>query len=106
VELDIFRGFGGPVAKSLRLLAESVQPPFARTIAVELLGAGAGEPSKHVAVPPYPTMSTIFTPLGQAADKTAFAFSKATLPEPAARLIVPVASGVGSVTPLAAPDAS
>jgi hypothetical protein len=49
----VFRGLGGPSAKSARLLRVLVQPFAAREIEFVLLGAGAGaEPRKQLAVLP------------------------------------------------------
>ena len=49
----IFRGLGLPVAKSVLLLSESVQPADLRMTALVLLAAGAGAlPLKHEAVAP------------------------------------------------------
>ena len=51
--LEVFLGKGVAVKKSLTLTPESVQPLSRRTIAFELLGAGAGvPPSEHEAVVP------------------------------------------------------
>ena len=95
------------MAKSLALRVESVQPLLARTIAVALLGVGAGIwPSKQVAEPPYPTRSKMLRLVGQVPDNGVVVFTNATFPLVAARAIVPVASGVGRVTPFVPPDAS
>jgi hypothetical protein len=48
----VFRGPGGPSAKSAPLLCVFVQPFAAREIAFVLLGAGAAEPRKQLAVLP------------------------------------------------------
>jgi hypothetical protein len=49
----LLRGFGFPVAKSVLLVAVSVQPCDLRMIALVLLGAGVGAlPLKHMAVEP------------------------------------------------------
>ena len=85
----------------------SVQPFIARNSAFVLLGAGAGpEPLKQFAVLPYPTMSTMFGSFGQAPLSAVALFISATLPEPAAIAIVPVASGAVNVTPLLPPELS
>jgi hypothetical protein len=43
---EVFRGAGAAVAKFAELLSVSVHPPAALKMALVLLGAGAGAPSK------------------------------------------------------------
>jgi hypothetical protein len=103
-----FRGFGAPAAKSALLLSVSVQPPLRRTSAVVVLGAGAEpDPSKQLAVAPYPTKSTIDAPDGQDPVNAVVVLTSATFAAVALIAMVPVASGVGSVfTPFAPADSA
>src|SRR5580692_9351382 len=92
------RGFGAPAVKSAALLLVSAL--FAlRLTEVVLLGAGVGPlPSKQFAVVPNPTKSIMVWPVGQLVPEAiaAVPFTSATLPAVALRLILPIASGVGS----------
>jgi hypothetical protein len=99
----VLRGLGGLSAKSATLLRVSVQPPPARRIAFVLLGAAAGpEPRKQFAV----LRSRMFGSFGHAPVSAVEVLTSATLPEPAAIAIVPIASGVGNDAPLLPPEVS
>ena len=93
--------------KSATLLCVSVQPFPVRRSALVLLGAEAGAaPLKQFAVLPYPSRSTMFTSFGHAPVSAVVLLTTATLPEPAAIAMVPVASGDGNGTPLLPPELS
>ena len=87
--------------KSATLLRVSVQPLAPRRRAFVLLGAEAGAgPLKQLAVLPYPSKSRMLESFGHAPESAVEFLTSATLPEPAAIPIVPVASGAGKTTPL------
>src|SRR5262245_14375157 len=94
VDVDVLRGLGGPIEKSILLLFESKQPPRLRRAAVVLLVAPVEpEPSKQLALP-YPTKS--IKQVGQLPLNGFVVLERATLPAPPAIAIVPMASGIGS----------
>jgi hypothetical protein len=105
------------VLKSPELLFVSVQPLLARKLAVVLARAGAAvPPSKQVAFPK-PTKSRTLAVLafGQVAPpngvvpaalplRAVMLLTNAAFPPGTAKLVVPVASGVGSAEPIAPPE--
>jgi len=101
--LEVFLGFGVLAEKLEALLFVSVQPFPALNTEVVFDGAGVGPvPSKQLAAPPKPTKSITPT-VGHEPVRAVVLFTKATFPTVALIAIVPVASGVGSVTPLVPP---
>ena len=103
----VLRGFGALVVKSAELLFVSAHPFIPRKSELVALGAGAAAaPSKQFAVP-YPTMSTTLASIGQSVPPAinVFVLVSTIFPAVAAIAMVPVASGVGSATPFAPPEA-
>lgn len=100
------RGAGVPLIKSAALFPVSTQPSDLRNTAFVLLGAGAGVPSEQFAPLPYPTKSMSAVPDGHAPVSAVVWLTSATLPAVAARLMLPVASGVGSCVVPPVPAAS
>ncbi|HEY3262243.1 MAG TPA: hypothetical protein VGJ95_18590 [Pseudonocardiaceae bacterium] len=106
----LLRGLGAPATKSAPLSSVSWAPSDLRSTAVVFDAVGAAAvPSKKFA-PPYPTRSLMSAscsgehgvdPPLQASP--AVEVTSTTLPVVADMLVVPVASGVGSGTPLAPP---
>ena len=104
--VNVFRGAGVAVAKSVELLLLSVQPELALNRARLLDPAGAKlAPSKQLAVDPNPIKS--ITPVvGHKPDNAVVEFTKDTLPAVADILVEPDASNEGSAEPTAPPVAS
>jgi len=100
---ELFLGFGVAVEKLAELLLESVHPFAALKTASVADGAAVGPvPSKQFAVDPKPTKS-ITPAVGHAPVSATVLETNAIFPAVADMAIVPVASGVGSATPLAPP---
>ena len=90
------RGFGAAIVKSAKLLLVSIAPPPFRRAAVVLDRTPVGDVSEQLALP-YPTKSSMAERTsGTHPDSCVVVLRSATLPEPAAIAIVPVASGSGS----------
>src|SRR5574338_1029448 len=98
-------GSGVLAEKSAALLFVSIAPPPARIAAVVFVSPGAAAPPSEQFALPYPTKSTAdasgHDPLSALAPAT-----RATLPEPAAIAMVPIASGAGRFWVPPAPAAS
>ena len=118
VKLEVeLRGLGAPVAKLVELLLVSVQPLLPLRSAVVFDRAGAAAlPSKQVAFPK-PTKSRTLAVLvfGQVAPpkgvvpaalplRAVVLLTNAAFPPVTAKLVEPVASGVGRAEPIAPPE--